>query len=764
MSAVDTQSYMFGEFRVDPGSYTVYRNGRQIHLNRTRTAVLISLLERAGEVVTREEIIGRVWPGQTFLQTGESNLAQQIFQLRRIFNENPSSPNYILTIPGTGYIFYQPVKAILVDGREVTIGAIEQGSDKLAESWPEGHDSTQKSAIDPTGGLTSEVPQQYVVQAGSLQRISPLFNLFRLLIIAGSILLTGSIIKYWMMRGVEGERIKESNVGTLISRPGRKEGLAYSPDGRMLAFLDEGRTNDTVDLFVWRAGSNDTLQLTDNPHLEKMIAWSPDNQQIAFLRWVNGKGRKYSIFTVPAFGGPEKKIGEAIDGLDWDPNGRYLAVSDDEGPGTPTGIYLLSLDGRERVPISHPLPGTNLFDCSPKFSPKGRDVVFTRWSSTSTGELFIADRQTGQIRQLTFDQKEARFPQWSRNGQEIFFVSNRNGNWRVWRVSKNGGLPRLVESIVGEIGSFSLSPLTNEIAFVERFDDSDLQLHWLNPPSGEEMSEPPCTANSTRSDHSPQFSPDGKRIVFVSKRSGVDEIWITDTECQKARQLTYFRSSGIGSPQWSPDGEEIVFDFFTENQADIYKIDLIGGQVTRLTEHPSSDFLPSWSNDGRWIYFTSDRPGRAFSQTAQGCQDCHVGQVWKIAAAGGEAVQVTENGGREPVESNDGRQLFYVRDDNIWTKELPTGREKPLETLSGYKLDRYWSLINSTLYLLVPAGNGISQVLSLDLKTQQLRTIHEVSGSRAPYVSGLSISADERRMVVSLIDKSFANIAVIRNW
>jgi Tol biopolymer transport system component/DNA-binding winged helix-turn-helix (wHTH) protein len=760
LSTAKIQHYLFGEFRLDPNSYTFYKNEIPINLNRIRSVVLLSLIERAGEVVTREEIIKRVWPDQEHLQSGETNLAQQIFQLRRFLHDNPSSPTYILTIPSKGYLFYPSVRVILTDGSEVTLDALAQQQDSQTKSLPEGLESTQADETVATAGPVSYFPLQSAPQGGILQRLvsssSIVATLLRLSLIAASILLSAFLIKYWFLRGVDDEAVKESSVGTLISRPGRKEGLAYSPDGKMLAFLDEGKTNDTVDLFTWRAGSNDIVQLTDNPLLEKTIAWSPDNQQLAFLRWVNDLSRKYSIFTVPAFGGPERKIGEAIDGLDWDPSGRYLAISDDEGPGTPTGIYLLSVDGSERMPISRPNPGTNLFDFEPKFSPNGREIVFTRWSSASSGEIFIADRQTGQIRQLTFDQKEAKLPKWSRNGQEILFISNRNGNWRVWRISNKGGLPRLVESIAAEVASFSLSQSSNEIAFVERFDDSDLQLHWLNHPSGEELSEPPCAANSTRPDHSPRFSPDGNKVAFVSKRTGVDEMWITDPACQKARQLTNFGIGVVGSPQWSPDGKEIVFDFFNNNHADIYKIDLLGGQLRHLTDDPGSEYLPSWSNDGQWIYFSSDRPGmRKHSQRTQ---------IWKIPASGGEAIQVTENGGQEPVQSHDGRQLFYIRDDNIWTKELPAGREKRIEALSGFILDRYWTLNRTNLFLLVPEQNGISRLISLDLKTQQLRTIHEVSGSRAPYVSGLSISADERRIAVSLIDKSFSNIAVIRNW
>ena len=760
MSVIETQSYLFGEYRVDPGSLTVYRQGRQVNLNRIRTAVLVALLERAGQVVAKEEIIGQVWPGLTDPAKGDATLSQQIFHLRRLLHDNPSSPSYILTVPGTGYLFYPPVRALLSDGREGPVGRAAQIRDKAGAeiSAPQ----SQAPGKGPTGG--GRPPATWLAA-----------SMLRLFILAGMIAGSSYMIKIWLARGVEGMKVRESTVSTLISRPGRKDGLAYSRDGRMLAFLDEGRTKDTNDLFVRRTGSDDILQLTNNPLLEEMITWSPDNQQIAFLRRDDSAARKYSILTIPAFGGAERQIGEAIDGLDWDPHGRYLAISDDEGPGTPTGIYLLSLDGRERQPLSNPPPGSNVFDYEPRFSPDGREVAFTRSTSLSTSEVLIINRETGKLRQVTFDQREARSPQWSSNGREILFISNRNDNWRIWRISKNGGPPRLVESIVGEIASFSLSPTMETIAFVERFDNSDLQLHGLMPPGEEAAADPiiesPCRANSTRPDHSPRFSPDGKRIVFVSNRSGIDQLWLMDKECQQGRQLTHFDRNGVGSPQWSPDGEQIVFDFFSDNQADIYRIELIGGQLTRLTNDPASDYLPSWSNDGRWIYFTSHRGEGQGQGEGQGegkipgiSQTSRICRIWKMRADGAEPQAVTVRSGREPFQSADGLRLYYIWDDQIWVKNLRDGSESRVEALAGYKIDRYWAIGRTDLYFLAPEDDGDSQLLALNLQSNQIRRVHEVSGSRVPYVSGLSVSVDDRWLVISLIDKSFSNISVASNW
>ena len=106
-----------------------------------------------------------------------------------------------------------------------------------------------------------------------------------------------------------------------------------------------------------------------------------------------------------------------------------------------------------------------------------------------------------------------------------------------------------------------------------------------------------------------KYSPDGRRIVFMSDRTGVDELWLTDGEGQNARQLTSFGRATLGSPRWSPDGRFIAFDSTADGLAKIYWIAADNGAPRRITSGGSSDVRPSWSNDGAWIYFGSNRSG-----------------------------------------------------------------------------------------------------------------------------------------------------------
>src|SRR6202043_1749203 len=95
--------------------------------------------------------------------------------------------------------------------------------------------------------------------------------------------------------------------------------------------------------------------------------------------------------------------------------------------------------------------------------------------------------------------------------------------------------------------------------------------------------EPVNVVSSTYSEDSPQYSPDGKSIAFVSSRSGSPEIWVCASDGSNAAQLTSLGATTTGSPHWSPDGRRIIFDSNVEGQYEIYIIDASGGHPRRMT-------------------------------------------------------------------------------------------------------------------------------------------------------------------------------------
>src|SRR5437868_1763448 len=109
--------------------------------------------------------------------------------------------------------------------------------------------------------------------------------------------------------------------------------------------------------------------------------------------------------------------------------------------------------------------------------------------------------------------------------------------------------------------------------------------------------------------------------------------------------------------------------FVRSRQSDIYVIAASGGTPRRLTTGPSGNFMTSWSPDGRWIYFKSQRSGS--------------NQIWRIPVTGGSAIQLTHLGGSEAFASPDGNFVYYTKKvwGAIWTVPVNGGTENPLPEL-----------------------------------------------------------------------------------
>ena len=143
--------------------------------------------------------------------------------------------------------------------------------------------------------------------------------------------------------------------------------------------------------------------------------------------------------------------------------------------------------------------------------------------------------------------------------------------------------------------------------------------------------------SSTRNEIAGQYSPDGTRVAYMSDRSGAFEIWVQNADGTQPVQLTHFDGPHTGTPRWSPDGKWLVFDSRPNSNPDIFVVPSGGGDVRRLTDSPAEDVVPSFSHDGRSVYFASDRNGSW--------------QIWKAAIDGTAAAEITHNGGFAPQPS-----------------------------------------------------------------------------------------------------------------
>lgn len=333
----------------------------------------------------------------------------------------------------------------------------------------------------------------------------------------------------------------------------------------------------------------------------------------------------------------------------------------------------------------------------------------------------------------------------------------RGGGFSLWRVAVSGGMPERVAAIGQNSYSPAVSRQGNRLAYNVSFSDSNIWRFDRSDTTGEAAAGRQNAAtrliSSTRQDHSPQFSQDGKKVLFVSDRTGSDEIWVCESDGSQPAQLTFFDGPIGGTPRWSPDGQQILFDARLTGNSDIYVMSAEGGKPRSLTLEPSHDVMPSWSRDGLWVYFCSNRSGTF--------------QIWKMAAAGGQAVQVTKQGGFEAFESPDGKLLYYTKGrgpGGIFQIPVAGGEERQVPELLSAGYWRYWAVVNEGIYFVSPVPTARPAIKFFSFATRRVTQIGVLERDPLQGPPGLTVSPDGRWVLYSQADQSISDIMLVENF
>jgi Tol biopolymer transport system component len=533
-----------------------------------------------------------------------------------------------------------------------------------------------------------------------------------------------------------------TRVVPFTSLPGQKSSPAFSPDGNQIAFIWEAEERAERGVYVKVIGEGAPVRVASSPGFQ--VVWSPDGRSIAFDR----PGDDGGIFTVPATGGAERRLTERSGPFAWSPDQKTLAIVSRNSPDGPSGIVLLTLDGGVVRQLTSPPPGA-VGDFFPAFSPDGQQLAFIHHPGTQVSDVYVIPITGGEPQRLTFNNLFLNGSlAWTSDGREIVFSSTHGGLPTLWRVRATGGRLRRV---IGS-GEYAVQPTIsrtgNRLAYVNRRIDTNI---WRapGPLSTSPPSAPTQVVASTREESSPQYSPDGNRIVFVSDRSGSREIWVCDSDGSNSVQLTKFGGSHAGSPRWSPDGRQIAFDSRPSGLSSIYVINAAGGSARRLTDDKSEDVLPSWSRDGRWIYFGSRRSGDW--------------QIWRMNMDNEQLEQVTRNGGFEAFESADGKALYFAkREPGIW-KVSPGGSEETRVLEQGTW--GYWALFRDGICLLNQRGATQSSLEFFNVATSQMKVFGRMERARAFAGSpGFAVSSDGRWILYRQVDQEDNDIMLLENF
>ena len=614
----------FSSFELDLQSGELRKAGVLVGLQEQSLKVLTELLERPGDLVTREQLRQRLWPNGTFVDF-EHGLNAVINRLREVLGDSADSPRFIQTVPRRGYRFIAPVDGAPEDARTedpastAVLGAALPG--RRSRAWIAGWTAIALSLV--------------------------------LVVVAAT----------WLLRRTPPGKELPPRVVPLTRLAGKEAWPAFAPDGEQVAFAWSGEKFDNTDIYVTLVGSSTVRRLTTDPAEDYAPSWSPDGRRIAFLRRV-GHGAR--IHVISALGGPDQPLSDFPVGatiqpslitiqITWSPDGRYVVAGRDPlaAAGDSAGLYLIPIEGGPARAITRPKPPT--FHFSPVFSPDGRRMAYascdtrgldSTWLSPGYCSVASVDvapsvAPVGAARTLTSQPVDPAGMAWSRDGKSILFVAEGSSSVNLWRLWVDGTRePETVELAGGHAEHPATATSRDRLVF-SRY---DWEMHLYRFAPGKPLER---VAASSSHEGDPHFSPDGRHIAFASGRSGKFAIWVAAADGSDPRQLTSHQWTWQGSPNWSPDGRTIAFDAFDpDGHVHVWTIPAEGGSPRRITKPTGDQTVPTWSRDGKWIYFSEARDGGR--------------DIWRAPATGGPAEQLTRTGtGFLAYETADGASLLY---------------------------------------------------------------------------------------------------------
>jgi Tol biopolymer transport system component/DNA-binding winged helix-turn-helix (wHTH) protein len=720
------RGFRCGGFEIDLEACELRKFGVRLKLTRQAFQVLAILIARPGQVVSRQELRKILWPMEPH-GDHDSSLHKVVSQLRSALGDSAETPRYLETLPRIGYRFLAPVEPI----HEPDVAATP---DELGPHRP-ASDSPRRPAWNSAW--------LWAAAAALLLAVAATFGVWRLL----------------PERWARGR--------TLVPKPltmfiGSELYPAFSPDGKQVAFSWDGDNRDNFDIYVIAVTGGQARRLTHGPEEEICPAWSPDGRQIAFLRTLTPTTA--AVLVMQADGAGERELAEIHPGpprtgwsmraLTWTRDPDWLIASDRPGTTGPYVLTLISARTGERRPITAP-PPNSVGDTNPAVSPDGRSLAFTRFTGSTSTELFLAGLSLdpdsiAPPRRLTSLGMHIEAPAWTATERELIFTVGplSAGTSYLCRAKVPEGQVRELTATRLEGIHPAISPDGARMVYVRR--DMDETSIWRFPVPDPKTAEKPAPqriiTSSGETLNGGDISPDGRRIVFRSSRSGSPEVWIADSDGADPRQLTHAGARGAGTPRWSPDGRFIAYESRQEVNSAIWITDPDSGSSRKLTFDRFEDHLPTWSRDGQWVYFGSVQHGYS--------------RIWKVPLGGGAPVQVTHGGGVCAAESPDGKSLYFTTDAYpaaLRRMPLPTGGETTIaDGLTG--ACSFVATTEGLYYLTAPLPGHPNTLHFVDFGLKFDRMIVSLNGEVHRL---LSSSQNGRQLFYSQTDRHEADLMLI---
>ena len=455
--------------------------------------------------------------------------------------------------------------------------------------------------------------------------------------------------------------------------PGLQEQPAFSPDGKLLAYVTDESGN--LDIVVQPLGGGAPIRVAATGADEAQPAWSPDGTKLAFcsardhggrLNFAIGQwaltelvdGRGGDLFIVPALGGTAVKLVEDGYYPAWSPDGKRIVFQSSRG--AQWDLWTISSEGGQPTRLTQDAE----FDYQPSWSPDGRWIAYGSGLRGVTNVRAVPAAGGAPV-ELTHGTTFVLHPSWSPGGRSIVYSAFDNVT-NVWELpvsdGRAAGSPRRITLGAGQDVDAAVSRDGKYIAFATTRTNGDI---WeLSLPSGALRQ----VSSATTLEQYPELSPDGKTLLAQSDPTGQLAIWTLDLS---GRFLEQVSPGGAGDSHWSPDGRQV--SYVHGRTIRIHALGSVSGVDTGVRTNGGASFSP----DGSTLAFSpSDSPGLSLYTIATRA----VRRLGAVPGATGDVGDATWSGDASAlvaqVQKEMTRELWIVPADGSAPRRLTNGESE----------------------------------------------------------------------------------------
>ncbi len=604
--------YRFGPNVLDCLRGVLWQDGVEVPLTPRVFDILSTLVQRHGDLVTKDDFMQLVWGG---VAVEDNNLARQISTLRKLLHERPGQREYIATVTGVGYRFVGAVTAsdeVPEDLQQSLADASPAHGPPQSQTEPEtaGSVDVPPGADDPGRHLPSSpaaAPPAAVPPTNALRWVT---------VLAGGLALAATVLLLvWRDAPTSAANVSRT-LWQFTHDSGSQFEPAWSPDGTRLALASDRHGN--ADIWVHALGDSTTIQLTTSNAHDWQPHWSPDGRTIVFRSERDGGG----IYVVPSGGGTERQLVPFGSLPRWSPDGRRVLFSQ-TSPDASVAVKLFVVPAGGGAPerVAHPaLAGLQIGSAA--WAPDGRISVWTRDEAGDRqfitfpldGGPATRSRVPAEVAAVPFSTTTLSSFVWAPSGRYLYFEGRTRAVRNIWRVTVDPvtldwirGPEQLTIGPGADVGP-AISPDGLRLSFGVNTARPGVWAFGFDPATGQLDQSSGQIISGSSGERGIDVANDGRRVVYRLDRDNRQEIWGRDIDGESSL-LVSEQGWDVTVPTWSPDQRYITYQrrrrtpAATSDRRTVVVLDVTtpGRQpVEILTLGPGQDGFPTdWRSDGR---------------------------------------------------------------------------------------------------------------------------------------------------------------------